>query len=112
MPPKGLALDDMGQVRQRASHRSLALEPIFFLRYSSFTATFGCNTMRRGIEAGDQARTLCAAASSMMARPYSQGAWNRSLDEKLRATKSSAFVGDTLLLVDEAGETAGTFRAV
>jgi copper homeostasis protein (lipoprotein) len=87
-------------------------EPFLVLREDSFNATVGCNMMRGGYETGDGTLAFGAAATTMMACPEPQGGWERSLGETLGATKTYAIVGDTLVLMDEAGGTLATFRAV
>jgi copper homeostasis protein (lipoprotein) len=87
-------------------------EPFLVLREDSFNATVGCNMMRGGYETGDGTLAFGAAATTMMACPEPQGGWERSLGETLGATKTYAIAGDTLVLMDEAGGTLATFRAV
>jgi copper homeostasis protein (lipoprotein) len=87
-------------------------EPFLVLREDSFNATVGCNMMRGGYESGDGTLTFGPAASTMMACPEPLDGWERSLAQTLGATKTYAIAGDTLVLMDEAGGTLATFRAV
>jgi copper homeostasis protein (lipoprotein) len=87
-------------------------EPFLVLRADSFNATVGCNMMRGGYEAGDGTLAFGPAASTMMACPEPLDGWERSLAETLGATASYTIAGDTLVLMEEAGDTLATFRAV
>jgi heat shock protein HslJ len=87
-------------------------EPFLVLREDSFNATVGWNMMRGGYERGDGTLTFGAAASTMMACPEPLDGWERSLAQTLGATRTYAIAADTLVLMDEAGGTVGTFRAV
>lgn len=87
-------------------------EPFVVFREDSFNATVGCNMMRGGYETDGEALTFGPAASTMMACPEPLDGWERALAETLGATAGYAIAGDTLVLMDEAGETLATFRAV
>jgi copper homeostasis protein (lipoprotein) len=87
-------------------------EPFLVLRADSFNASVGCNMMRGGYETDGEALTFGPAASTMMACPEPLDGWERALAATLGTTARYGIDGDRLVLMDEAGATLATFRAV
>lgn len=88
-------------------------EPFIVLREDgSMNASVGCNMMRGSFLREGDGLSLGPLASTMMACPEPLAAAEAALSEALGATEDYIVAADTLVLLDAAGETAATLRAV
>jgi uncharacterized lipoprotein YbaY/heat shock protein HslJ/uncharacterized lipoprotein NlpE involved in copper resistance len=89
-------------------------EPNLILRAGDprFTATVGCNQMSGGYRLDDDKLGFGPTAATRMACPAPLDGWERQLAEALTATAGWRIDGQTLELLDAAGESLALFQAV
>ncbi len=89
-------------------------EPNLILREGEprFTATVGCNQVSGGYTLEDDKLMFGTAAATMMACPAPLDAWEKQLAEVLKETVSWRIDGQTLELLDAAGEPLALLQAV
>jgi copper homeostasis protein (lipoprotein) len=88
-------------------------EPFIVLREDgSMNASVGCNMILGRFEREGDGLSLGPLASTMMACPEPLAAAEAALSEALGATEGYIVAADTLVLLDAAGDTAATLRAV
>ncbi|HRO11906.1 YbaY family lipoprotein [Amaricoccus sp.] len=89
-------------------------EPSLILREGepSFTATVGCNQMLGSYRLDGQALSFAPGPTTLMACPEPLDAWERQLGEVLAAAASWRIDGQTLEILDGAGNPLALLQAV